>query len=541
MQEKLVTFALAHGKGDAGAVAYGTAGFRTLAVHLDHVMFRMGVLAAIRAANTKAAIGVMITASHNPACDNGVKLVDPLGEMLEASWESVATDLANVEDKDLQQHVDDICSQFDVSSKDLSAARVVVGHDTRPSSIGLSKAVKDGITAVNAVIEDIGLVSTPQLHYIVRCMNTNGGYGVPDEQGYYDKLATAYSKLKATFGELVCYKPQLLFDGANGVGAVKVVQLLSSLPKDSFRLTLVNDGTKENDILNKGCGADFVKTTQSAPKNSSTVPGMRQVAVDGDADRIVYFFVDSKGTFNLLDGDKISSLVSNFLQDLLRKAGLDGIQIGAVQTAYANGSSTLYMTSQLGLQVACVPTGVKHLHHRALQFDVGVYFEANGHGTVVFSENAASAIDQRCSDQSATLSQNKAANQLKHVMDLINQTVGDALSDMLLVEVALMYFDWDCNKWNESYKDFPNRLMKCQVPDRAAVKTTDAERRVVAPEGLQTKIDELVRKFPASSRAFVRPSGTEDVVRVFAEAPSSQGDADALANAVVKAIQETFA
>lgn len=32
--------------------------------------------------------------------------------------------------------------------------------------------------------------------------------------------------------------------------------------------------------------------------------------------------------------------------------------------------------------VACEPTGVKHLHHRALQFDIGVYFEANGHGTV---------------------------------------------------------------------------------------------------------------------------------------------------------------
>ena len=38
----------------------------------------------------------MITASHNDEPDNGVKLVDPHGEMLEASWESVATKLANV-------------------------------------------------------------------------------------------------------------------------------------------------------------------------------------------------------------------------------------------------------------------------------------------------------------------------------------------------------------------------------------------------------------------------------------------------------------
>lgn len=29
----------------------------------------------------------MITASHNAACDNGIKVVDPMGEMLAAEWE----------------------------------------------------------------------------------------------------------------------------------------------------------------------------------------------------------------------------------------------------------------------------------------------------------------------------------------------------------------------------------------------------------------------------------------------------------------------
>lgn len=78
-------------------------------------MYRMGLLAVLRARykhgrncnfykhcerdtnfRFSAVIGVMITASHNPEKDNGVKLVDPHGEMLEQSWEAWATKFANV-------------------------------------------------------------------------------------------------------------------------------------------------------------------------------------------------------------------------------------------------------------------------------------------------------------------------------------------------------------------------------------------------------------------------------------------------------------
>lgn len=44
------------------------------------------------------------------------------------------------------------------------------------------------------------------------------------------------------------------------------------------------------------------------------------------------------------------------------------------------------------MPVECAETGVKHLHHKAMEFDIGVYFEANGHGTVVFSARAKSAL-----------------------------------------------------------------------------------------------------------------------------------------------------
>ncbi len=58
-----------------------------------------------------------------------------------------------------------------------------------------------------------------------------------------------------------------------------------------------------------------------------------------------------------------------------------------MQTAYANGASTAFMRNDLGIEVAVTPTGVKYLHEEAVKFDIGIYFEANGHGTVLFSDS----------------------------------------------------------------------------------------------------------------------------------------------------------
>ena len=42
---------------------------------------------AARARQLRQVTGIVITASHNPVQDNGVKLVEPSGEMLSPSWE----------------------------------------------------------------------------------------------------------------------------------------------------------------------------------------------------------------------------------------------------------------------------------------------------------------------------------------------------------------------------------------------------------------------------------------------------------------------
>ncbi|NXT78875.1 AGM1 mutase, partial [Zapornia atra] len=526
--EALKKYSALHPKPAGLTLQYGTAGFRARAEQLDHVMFRMGLLAVLRSKAAVSTIGVMVTASHNPEEDNGIKLVDPLGEMLHPSWEEYATQLANAEDQDLEKIITEICQKAAVNQhKDAS---VFIGRDTRPSSEKLSQSAIDGVSVLGGQYHDYGLVTTPQLHYMVCCQNTQGQYGKATLEGYYEKLSKAFMELikqvNSGSGER---QRQLKIDCANGIGALKLAEMKPYLPKEIL-IHLYNDGTKEK--LNHLCGADFVKVHQKPPRGLDLKPGERCCSLDGDADRIVYYYKDEAGFFHLIDGDKIATLISIFLKELLAKVG-QTLQMAVVQTAYANGSSTRYLEETLKVPVHCVKTGVKHLHHKAQEFDVGVYFEANGHGTVLFSKAAETKIRQLAKEEKDD-EKREAAKVLENTIDLINQTVGDAISDMLVIEAILALKGLTVQQWDAVYTDLPNRLLKVQVADRRVIDTADAERRAVTPPGLQEKIDALVKKYRLS-RAFVRPSGTEDVVRIYAEA-DTQENADALAHEVSLAV-----
>ena len=63
---------------------------------------------------------------------------------------------------------------------------------------------------------------------------------------------------------------------------------------------------------------------------------------------------------------------------------------------------------------------------------------------------------------------------------------------------------------------------------------TNAERTCVAPAGLQEAINAEVAKV-TNGRSFVRASGTEDVVRVYAEG-DTQSNADQLAVTVCQLV-----
>lgn len=377
-----------------------------------------------------------------------------------------------------------------------------------------------------------GVLTTPQLHYMVRCHNTAGEYGDATEDGYYKKISNAFLDLRSLSGKTGV--PVVKLDGANGVGALKIRKLGRHL-QGTLSLEVCNDGS--NGKLNEKCGADYVKLYQCAPDGMDISPGDRCVTCDGDADRVLYFYFDKNHKFHLLDGDKIATLIIGYLKEKLDKTGVVLERgLGIVQTAYANGNSTSYAENTLGVPVACTKTGVKHVHHKAEEFDIGVYFEANGHGTALFTNNVVNKMKAVIQEADASSDKCKAAKQVLSMIDLVNQTVGDAASDMLVVESILHEKGWSLEDWSATYTDLPNRQRKVTIKDRTVIETTDAERKVTAPEGLQDEIDKLVSGYK-SARSFVRPSGTEDVVRVYAEA-NTQEAADSLAMAVSRKVYD---
>jgi phosphoacetylglucosamine mutase len=134
----------------------------------------------------------------------------------------------------------------------------VQGRDTRPSSPHLVAVAAEGIAAVGVRMLDLGLVTTPQLHFLVRACNKGQPY---TENDYYSTLAGGYRSLVG--GGSVDRCGVLILDAANGVGGAKwralAAWLEGALPST---VEVRNDGTGQ---LNELVGADFVQKQQKPP------------------------------------------------------------------------------------------------------------------------------------------------------------------------------------------------------------------------------------------------------------------------------------
>eukprot|EP00921_Rhytidocystis_pertsovi_P024306 GHVQ01039094.1.p1 GENE.GHVQ01039094.1~~GHVQ01039094.1.p1 ORF type:complete len:648 (-),score=62.82 GHVQ01039094.1:1861-3804(-) len=608
LQQRLRKSLMDHSPNELPALfySYGTAGYRGKAETLTHVMHRCGILSVLNAVATsqnlceevnpkepgRSIVGAVITASHNPVEDNGVKLVDHRGSLYDAQWEKHASRLINASrslcsDSSIPgcdesgREADNVIQQFSKLSSemnvnwhvlDAASITVLVGRDTRPTSLHLSTIFAAGVEAVGANVKDFGTLTTPQLHFLVYCANIDR---VPlrdiSEQLYFEHFGERLRNFCQTVERAgLDRKPvgtvsTLFFDGANGVGGDKMEGFASCL-HDCLKVNVhvVNSSgstaPKGRGVLNRDCGAEHVQKTKTLPENFGSLFGMKPgsacCSVDGDADRLVYFSwetePDGKHLLQVLDGDRIACLYSKCIIYLIERCvestqvcgdlsdDVCALRIGVVQTAYANGSSTSYISrlssefrkregcrQPVTIEIQCVKTGVKYLHSKALEYDVGIYFEANGHGTVHFNTKRLHTWAEMWNTSEAP-----GFKCLLSFLEVFNHTTGDAMVDVLATEMCRWLLGWDLLAWINIYKDVPSKQSKVSMKRKALSRLKphpDHEKYLVEPRSLQVAIDTVISTVasqqsitPTELRAFIRPSGTEDVCRLFVEAPTEE-------------------
>lgn len=509
--------------------SYGTAGFRGDASLLHSTIFRCGVLAAARSHILSARpVGVMITASHNPPQHNGLKLIEPDGSMLVAPWESLAARFVNATDNPAAILNAVVPVAQLVSAAD---ALVVVGRDTRHSSPQFFHLLSRGVQAVGGSVIDLGLVSTPQLHFAVHMKDA----GHPSSLDHYFHNLTSHFQSMISHRRLLS---PLVIDCANGVGYKPMSEILHLLQS----ATLIN--APGHGPLNQACGADFVQKNRLLPtvySEASKLPSKHAIwaSLDGDADRLVMYQPIGDSVL-LADGDRFAALVSTFISKHLHRSSILTLSVGVVQTAYSNGAATQFLEQLKGVEVLMAKTGVKHLEKEARRVDIGIYWEPNGHGTVLFSQKAVSELEKckaRFGTDTAHSEKMESIAMLLTVSKLANQAIGDGIADLLLILGILSCEDITFDSWIRMYDERCSYNMVVRVSDKNVITTEQYDCVVKTPVTLRKAVLDAMRS--DGCRAFVRPSGTEDVVRVYAEAPCGwEGKAKEMATTISRAVYD---
>ncbi|MEU6507382.1 MULTISPECIES: phosphomannomutase/phosphoglucomutase [Streptomyces] len=239
------------------------------------------------------------------------------------------------------------------------ASAIVVGHDMRPSSPGLSRAFARGAADRGVDVTEIGLCSTDQLYYASGALNLPGAMftashnpaqyngiklcragaapvgqdtglaqirelvegwlesGAPEpvaEPGTLSSRETLndYAEHLRSLVDLTSIRPlKVVVDAGNGMGGHTVPSVFEGLPLTLVPMYFELDGTFPNHEANPLDPANLVDLQKRVPEEGADLG----IAFDGDADRC--FVVDEHG--DPVSPSAITALVA--ARELARNGG----------------------------------------------------------------------------------------------------------------------------------------------------------------------------------------------------------------------------
>ena len=387
--------------------------------------------------------------------------------------------------------------------------RVLVARDTRISGQLLEQALVAGLLSVGIEVMQLGVISTPAVAYLTRTQNAaagvmisashnpaldNGikffgsdGFKLSDQQeeeiealidapedtlprpstdglGTIDEFPEGAIKylqfLQSTIsGDLEGIR--VCIDAANGATAPLVNQLFADLETDFYTM-----GDRPNGInINDGVGSTHPEGLQAFVKEKGAMVGL---AFDGDGDRLIA--VDENG--ELVDGDKIMFICG---QHLKSKGRLEKDTI--VSTVMSN---------------ICFHKAIEEHGMVALKAQVGDRYvvEAMREGGYVLG-----------------------GEQSGHIVFLNLNTTGDGLLSAVQLLAVMKETGKSLSELAAQVTIFPQKLVNIRVRDKHTVMDEPAVKAVI--EAVEAEMN-------GDGRILVRPSGTEPLLRVMAEASTDE-------------------
>lgn len=399
-----------------------------------------------------------------------------------------------------------------LSQHELGTPKVYVGRDTRISGQMLASSLISGLLSVGIEVYDLGVIATPGVAYLVKKDGASAGvmisashnpaldngikffggdgYKLEDEkeleiealidaeedtlprpsaQGlgmlhdYIEGVRKYQAFLKTTAeGNFEGYK--VVLDTANGAAYTSARAVFADLEAN---LTVIGENP---DGLNINVKVGSTHPEAMAKKVVETGSDLG-LAFDGDADRLIA--VDENG--EIVDGDKIMFIVGKYLLGQGKLA-----QDTLVTTVMSNLGFHLAL-EEAGINSVITAVGDRYVVEEMKKNNYNFGGEQSGH--MIFL------------DYNTTGDGQLSAIQLLKVM----RETGKSLSE-LASEVTI----------------YPQKLVNVRVKDNAAKKSA-----MDVPE-IQKVISEMETSMNGKGRILVRPSGTEPLLRVMAEAPTHE-------------------
>ncbi|NQQ99363.1 phosphoglucosamine mutase [Streptococcus suis] len=395
-----------------------------------------------------------------------------------------------------------------LSQHETDVPRVFVARDTRISGQMLESALVAGLLSVGIHVYKLGVLATPGVAHLVKAEKASAGVMIsashnpaqdngikffagdgfklddaleaeiealldaeedtlprPSAQGlgdvveYPEGLRKYQQFLVSTGTELEGMKVAL--DTANGAAATSARQIFADLGADLTVMAENPDGLN----INEGVGSTHPEKLQELVKETGSQIGL---AFDGDSDRLIA--VDENG--DLVDGDRIMYIIGKYLADrgLLAK--------NTIVTTVMSNLGFHKALDREGIEKAVTAVGDRYVVEEMRKEGYNIGGEQSGHVILM--------------DYNTTGDGQLTAVQLTKIM----KETGKTLSE-LAAEVTI----------------YPQKLVNIRVENSMKDKSMEVP-------AIAAIIEKMGAEMAGNGRILVRPSGTEPLLRVMAEAPT---------------------